>query len=91
MDTHLYHVLCGVWGKLSHQLEIEIGRYTHNPKEGRTHQLCYQGVESDGRYACHYGVFYETRGDMTTSSNKALAHYARSWNTKTNSALDRRY
>ena len=46
----------------SHQLEIEVGRYTRIPLEERICQLCHQGVESEEHRVCHISVFYEIRG-----------------------------
>ena len=46
----------------SHQLQIEVCRYTRLPLEERICQLCHQGVESEEHYVCHCSVFYEIRG-----------------------------
>ena len=65
MDIHLSYTLRNVIGQLrtlSHQLEIEVGRYTWIPLEERICQLCHQGVESEEHYLCHCSVFYEIRG-----------------------------
>ena len=47
MDIHLFYALHSVIGQLrtsSHQLQIEVGRYTQIPLEERLCQLCHQGV-----------------------------------------------
>ena len=65
MDIHLSYALRSVIGQLrtsSHQLEIEVGRYTRIPVEERICQLCHQEVESEEHYVCHCSVFYEIRG-----------------------------
>ena len=65
MDIHLSCALCSVIGQLrtsSHQLQIEVRRYTRLPLEERICQLCHQGVESEEHYVCHCSVFYEIRG-----------------------------
>ena len=65
MDIHLSYALHSVIGQLrasSYQLEVEIGRYTRIPLQGRICQLCHQGVESKEHYVCHCSVFYEIRG-----------------------------
>ena len=65
MDIHLSYVLRSVIGQLrtsSHQLQIEVSRYTRLPLEERICQLCHQGVESEEHYVCHCSVFYEIRG-----------------------------
>ena len=56
MDIHLSYALRSVIGQLrtsSHQLEIEVGRYTRIPLEFCFCQLCHQGVESEEHYVCH--------------------------------------
>ena len=61
MDIHLSYALRSVIGQLrtsSHQLHIEVGRYTRLPLEERICQLCHQGVESEEHYVCHCSVFY---------------------------------
>ena len=79
MDIHLSYVLRSVIGQLrtsSHQLQIEVGRYTRLPLEERICQLCHEGVESEEHYVIVVS-FMKSEGDTIASLNKALAHYAR--------------
>ena len=65
LDIHLSYALRSVIGQLwtsSHQLELEVGRYTQIPLEERICWLCHQGVESKEQYVYHCSVFYENRG-----------------------------
>ena len=65
MDIYLSSPLRGVRRQLrpsSHQLQIEVGRYTKIPLEENICQLCHQEVESEEHYVCHCSVFYEIRG-----------------------------
>ena len=51
-------------------------------------QIAQSGMESIEKYVCHYAFFKNSEGDTTAYSNKALAHYARQWNTKTDGTWD---
>ena len=76
MDIYPSYALHNVIGQLqasSHQLEIEVGRYTRIPLE----EFCHRGVESEEHYVCWCSVFYEIRGRYHCLFNKALPHYAR--------------
>ena len=73
MDIHL---LTGQLQTSSHQLEIEVGRYTRIPLEERIYQLCHQGVESEEHYVIVVS-FMKSQGDTIASLNKAFAHYTR--------------
>ena len=67
MDTHLSYALRSVIGQLwtsSHQLEIEVSRYTLIPLEERFCQLCHQGVESEENYICHCNVVCEIQREI---------------------------
>ena len=72
MEIHLSYALRHMIGQLqtsSHQLEIEVGRYTRIPLEERIFQLGHQGDI--------IASFMRSNGDTIASLNKALAHYAR--------------
>ena len=76
MDIHLSYALRSVIGQLrtsSHQLQIEVGRYTWLPLEERICQLCHQGVESKEHYVCHCSsVFYEIRRLWPTTQGNGI-------------------
>ena len=74
MDIHLLHALCSVIGPLwtsSHQLELEIVRYTCIPLEERMCQSCHHEWNWKNTI-CHGTVFHEIGGSCRCVFNQGV-------------------